>query len=113
MGSKRINWDIEVDLVAAGSGLGGITAAIVTHDLGKKAVVLDKAPKLGGVSAYSGGNVFLPNNHKMKEAGLSDSYEDGRAYFDWLAAGYNDPGLLDRMWRPHMRQCLILKKSAV
>jgi thioredoxin reductase len=47
MSSKSFNWELEVDLVCAGSGLGGITAAIVTHDLGKKAVVLEKAPKLG------------------------------------------------------------------
>ncbi len=97
MGLNRIKWDMEVDMVAAGSGLGGITAAIATHKLGKTAVVLEKAPKLGGVSAYSGGNVFLPNNHKMQEAGISDSNEAGRAYFDWLAAGYNEPELLDRM----------------
>ena len=45
-------WDLEVDLIAAGSGLGGLTAAIVAHDLGRSVVVLEKAPVLGGVSAY-------------------------------------------------------------
>ncbi len=47
------SWDLEVDLVAAGSGLAGLTAAIVAHDLGRSAIVLEKAPMLGGVSAYS------------------------------------------------------------
>ncbi len=97
MGSKPDKWDLEVDVVSAGSGLGGITAAIVAHDLGKKAVVLEKAPKLGGVSAYSGGVIFLPDNHKMKEAGIEDTVEEGRQYFDWLAGGFNDPDLLDRL----------------
>ncbi len=58
--SKLSKWDLTVDVVAVGSGLGGMTAAIVAHDAGKKALVLEKAPKLGGVSAYSGGEVFLP-----------------------------------------------------
>lgn len=90
-------WDLDADLVCVGSGLGGITAAITAHDMGKKTVVLEKAPKLGGVSAYSGGQVWLPNNHKMQEEGFSDSHEAGRAYLDFLAAGYHDPQMLDRM----------------
>ena len=59
------SWDLEVDLVAVGSGLGAVAAAIAAHDLGLRAVILDKAPKLGGVCAYGGGEVFVPNNHKM------------------------------------------------
>ncbi len=90
-------WDLEVDLACVGSGLGGITAAIIAHDRGKETVVLEKAPKLGGVSAYSGGQVWLPNNPKMREEGFSDSYEDGRRYLDFLAAGYNRPEMLDRL----------------
>jgi len=97
MCSKPKSWDVEVDLVCIGSGLGGITAAILSHDLGKRAVVLEKAPKLGGVSAYSGGQVWLPANHKMRQEGLSDSYEAGRRYLDFLGAGFNCTELLDRM----------------
>jgi 3-oxosteroid 1-dehydrogenase len=87
------NWDLEVDLVALGSGLGGVGAAITTCDLGGQAVVLDKAPKLGGVCAYGGGEVFVPNNHKMRELGIEDSDEDGRRYFEFVAAGFADPEL--------------------
>ena len=87
MALKPKKWDLEVDFVAVGSGGGAITAAIVAHDMGKQTVVLEKAPKLGGVTAYSGGQVFLPNNHVMKRAGVPDSFEDGRKYLDFLAAG--------------------------
>jgi 3-oxosteroid 1-dehydrogenase len=97
MGKNPNNWDLEVDFIAVGSGCGSLTSAIVAHDLGKKVAILEKADKLGGVSAYSGGEVFLPNNYKMREAGISDSYEEGRKYFDFLSAGYNDPKMLDRM----------------
>ena len=34
VGTKAMDWDLEVDLVAVGSGLGGTCAAIAAHDLG-------------------------------------------------------------------------------
>ena len=86
-------WDLTVDVVAVGSGLGGLGAAIVVHDAGKRAVVFEKAPKLGGVSAYSGGEVFVPKNHLQETAGIRDSREAGLAYLQFLAAGYADPAL--------------------
>ena len=86
-------WDLEVDVVSVGSGLGGITSAIIAHDLGSSAVVLEKAPKLGGVCAYSGGEVFIPCNHKMAQEGAPDSAEAGMDYFKFLAGGYADEKL--------------------
>jgi 3-oxosteroid 1-dehydrogenase len=90
-------WDTSADLVAVGSGLGGLGAAIVAHDAGKQVLVLEKAPKLGGVCAYSGGELFVPNNHLMREQGLADSYERGLSYLRFLAAGYADPKLLENL----------------
>ncbi|MFI5296584.1 MAG: FAD-binding protein [Polyangiales bacterium] len=86
-------WDLTVDVVAVGSGLGGLAAAIVAHDLGKKVAVLEKAAKLGGVCAYSGGEVFVPDNHLEKVAGLADSRALGLEYLQFLAAGYADPAM--------------------
>jgi 3-oxosteroid 1-dehydrogenase len=90
---KLGKWDLEVDVVAVGSGLGGLAAAIVAHDAGKRAVVLEKAPKLGGICGYSGGEVFLPANDWQKAAGIADSREDGMKYLKFLDAGYADPEL--------------------
>lgn len=88
-----MKWDLEVDVVAVGSGLGALTAAIAAHDDGAKVAVLEKASKLGGVCAYSGGEVFVCNNHKMAAAGRPDSPVEARKYLDFLAGGYADPEL--------------------
>ena len=94
---KRRRWDLEVDVLSLGSGLGGITAAIVAHDQGRKTAVLEKDPKLGGVCAYSGGETFNPNNREMRAAGFEDSEDATREYFDFVAAGFNEPELTDRL----------------
>jgi len=91
------SWDLEVDLVAAGSGLGGLTAAIVAHDLGRSVVVLEKAPVLGGVSAYSLAQVFVPCNHKQAAAGVTDSPAAARKYLEFLAGGFADEELMARL----------------
>jgi 3-oxosteroid 1-dehydrogenase len=93
MADVPARWDLEVDVVAVGSGLGGVCAAIAARDLGGSAVILDKAPKLGGVCAYGGGEVFVPNNHRMRAAGIADSDEAGRRYFEFVAAGFADADL--------------------
>lgn len=97
MAFRLSKWDLTVDVVSVGSGLGGLSAAILAHDGGKKAVVLEKASKLGGICAYSGGEVFVPNNHLMEASGLHDSDEEGMKYLRFLAAGYADPKLQDEL----------------
>jgi len=86
-----MSWREEVDVVAVGSGLGGLTAAIAAHDQGAEVVVLEKAPKLGGVCAYSGGEVFVCCNHKMAAEGRPDSPAEAMRYLEFLAGGYADP----------------------
>ena len=93
MTDASVRWDLEVDLVAVGSGLGGISAAIAAADRGLTVAVLEKAPRLGGVSGFGGGEVFVPNNHKMRELGIDDSDEAGRRYFEFVSAGFADARL--------------------
>lgn len=105
MAGRPARWDLETDVVAVGSGLAGLTAALVAHDQGKQVVVLEKAPKLGGLCAYGGGEVFCPNGRHMKEIGAHDSDEAAAAYFAFLGAGFNDPDLTARLLA-HYREAI-------
>ena len=82
MAFKLGRWDLDVDVVCVGSGLGGIAAAIVAHDQGRKAIVLEKAPKLGGVCAYSGGEVFVPRIPSMRIMDLVEAVAPGSETYE-------------------------------
>lgn len=89
-------WDRIVDVVVVGSGGAALTAATLAHDGGADVLVIEKAGMLGGTTAVSGGAVWLPNNHKMAEAGIADSREDALAYIRRVAAGTApDPSLFE------------------
>jgi 3-oxosteroid 1-dehydrogenase len=75
-------WDKSVDLVIAGSGGGGLVAAIAAIDQGLEPLVLEKQAIVGGSTGLSGGILWLPNNPLMRDEGIADSHEDGLAYLD-------------------------------
>jgi len=70
------------DVIVVGSGAGGLTAALRAKYHGLEPLVLEKTPKIGGSSAYSGGALWVPNNHISKAAGLEDSAEEGLRYLN-------------------------------
>ncbi len=76
------DWDRSVDLLIAGSGGGGMTAALAALDSGIEPLVIEKQALVGGSTGLSGGMVWLPNNPLMRAHGIPDSHEDGLAYFD-------------------------------
>jgi len=105
-------WDLEVDVVCAGSGLGAVTAALVAHDRGKEVVLLEKAPRLGGLCGYGGGEVFAPGNPHMAEIGESDSPEAARQYVEFLTAGYNRPALTEKLLATYLEAIGYTEKEA-
>lgn len=82
----------EYDLVIIGSGGGAVPAALVAKQQGKSAVILEKQDKFGGSTSFSGGVWWIPNNSLLKEAGIADSYERSREYFD-ACVQYKGPGV--------------------
>ncbi len=77
-----MKWDTSVDLLIAGSGGGGMVAALAAVDAGIEPLVVEKQELIGGSTGMSGGMVWLPDNPLMRAEGVPDSHEDGLAYFD-------------------------------
>jgi 3-oxosteroid 1-dehydrogenase len=75
-------WDHSVDLIAVGSGGGGMVAALTAVDARAEVLVVEKQSLVGGSTAMSGGMAWVPNNAVMRRAGFADSYEDAMAYFE-------------------------------
>lgn len=81
------------DVVVLGTGAAGLTAAIAAHDAGARVAAFEKADKVGGTSAWSGGMVWIPGNRHMAELGLPDSREDVLTYLMSMSHGLIDADL--------------------
>ena len=77
-----VAWDTTVDFVIAGSGGGGMVAALAAADAGAEVLVLEKQAQVGGSTCMSGGIVWIPNNPLMQAEGVPDSYDDAMAHFE-------------------------------
>jgi 3-oxosteroid 1-dehydrogenase len=83
----------EFDVVVLGTGAAGLTAAIAAGESGATVAVFEKGDLIGGTSAYSGGQLWIPNNHHMAEHDIVDSREEALTYLDSLSLGMIDPEL--------------------
>ncbi len=70
----------EFDVVVLGTGAAGLTAAITAAEGGASVGVFEKYHQVGGTSAWSGGQVWIPNNPHMKDHGIDDSREKAITY---------------------------------
>ena len=69
-----------VDLVVLGSGAAALAAAATAAGCGARVLVLEKTGLLGGTSALSGGEIWVPCSDAAREAGLDDSLEACETY---------------------------------
>lgn len=84
--------DQECDLLVIGSGAGGLATAVTAAHLGLEVIVAEKAPVLGGTTAWSGGWMWIPRNPLAREAGIEESLDSPRAYLQAeLGQGYEPP----------------------
>ena len=85
----------EFDVVVLGTGAAGFTAAVVAHDFGAKVAIFEKAELVGGTTAWSGGQVWIPNNPHMPEVGVHDSREKAKTYIMSLSRDMLEERLVD------------------
>lgn len=77
--------DPEFDVVVAGSGAAGMTAALTAARHGLSVVVIEKTAHFGGSTARSGGGLWVPGNAVLKRAGVRDTPEQARTYLAHVA----------------------------
>src|SRR2546430_11562611 len=67
--------DNDFQWIAVGSGAAGLASALWAAHRRLKAVVVEKAPVVGGATAYSYGGPWAPHNMLQRAARLGDSRE--------------------------------------
>ena len=72
------------DFLCIGGGLGGLAGAIKAHDAGLDVLIVERSDLLGGVAAYSGGVVWVPDNHLQDAAGFPEPQGEADRYMDFL-----------------------------
>jgi len=75
----------EFDVVVAGSGAAGMTAALTAAHLGLSVLVIEKTGHFGGSTARSGGGIWAPGNTVLRAARVTDTPEAARAYLAHVA----------------------------
>ncbi|QAY72539.1 FAD-dependent oxidoreductase [Agromyces protaetiae] len=75
-------WDREVDVLVAGSGAAGLTAAITAADAGLDTLVVESTDRWGGTTMRSGGGLWMPNNPVMRRLGIADSRDEALTYLE-------------------------------
>ncbi|MGI9822707.1 FAD-dependent oxidoreductase [Agromyces sp. Marseille-Q5079] len=76
------SWDREVDVLVAGTGAAGMTAAITAADRGLSVLVVESTERWGGTTMRSGGGLWMPNNPIMRRTGIADSREEALTYLE-------------------------------
>src|SRR5215208_2087395 len=79
------HWDQEIDVLVAGSGIGGLGTAVIAAHHGARVAVVEKAAQLGGTTAKSAGYMWIPNNRCLRESGRHDPRPEALQYMARLA----------------------------
>ena len=85
----------ECDLLVVGSGAAGLCAAATGAALGLKVTLAERAPVLGGTTAWSGGWMWLPRNRLAVEAGIVEPREAPRDYLASVLGNRFDAARID------------------
>lgn len=84
----------EFDVIVAGSGGPGLTAALRAADAGLSVAVLEKSARIGGTTAVSGGTLWVPASGPMRAAGAEDDPDEALTYLRAVTRGTQPDELL-------------------
>lgn len=76
-------------MLVFGSGAAGLSAALVAAQQGLHVLLCEKSELIGGTTAISGGEMWIPASRHSREQGLVDSTERAAQYWE---AEVNDAG---------------------
>jgi 3-oxosteroid 1-dehydrogenase len=82
--------DESYDVVVLGSGIAGLAGGLAAAAKGLKAIVLEKAALLGGITCHSYGFIWIGQNHLAEAAGIVDSRAEVVDYMRFLGGGSLD-----------------------
>lgn len=89
----------QADVIIAGAGIAGLTAALKLLQQGKSVIILDKSveQQLGGLALEAAGGIHLINTPEQRRLGIKDSPEC--AFDDWQRlAQFNDETAWGKKW---------------
>ena len=85
----------ECDVLVAGSGCSGMSAAVTAGHHGLKVLIVEKEPKFGGTTARSGGWLWIPGTSLAKAWGIVESPDEARTYLRHEAGNGFDAARVD------------------
>ncbi len=74
--------DHEVDVLVAGAGAAGMTAALVCALQNLDVILIEKSEQVGGTTATSAGTIWVPGTSQAAAAGIKDDATQARRYLD-------------------------------
>lgn len=75
------------DVVVVGSGAAGLVSALAAAKMGARVTVIEKSALIGGTSAISGGQIWIPCNEHMLLHGGQDTVADAVRYLRRVTLG--------------------------
>lgn len=83
------------DLLVAGSGAAGLAAAVTAAHSGLRVILAEKAPVVGGTTAWSGGWIWAPCNPVARKHGVTEDIQEPRRYLEAVLGNDFDAELVD------------------
>ncbi|PIT03139.1 3-oxosteroid 1-dehydrogenase [Bradyrhizobium nitroreducens] len=85
----------ECDVLVAGSGCSGMSAAITARHRGLDVLIVEKEPRFGGTTARSGGWLWIPGTSLAKAYGIAETPDQARTYLRHEAGNNYDAARVD------------------